>query len=48
VLAESLARRHHRTGSCTVTLGDGSAKQLGYELRRSVIPGHHVWVLWES
>lgn len=44
-IVESLAKQPHLTGVCTLALGDGTAQRIRYELRRSVIPGHHVWVL---
>jgi EAL domain-containing protein (putative c-di-GMP-specific phosphodiesterase class I) len=40
-----LAERRHLSGACEVTIGDGSRERLRYELRRSMIPDHHVWVL---
>jgi EAL domain-containing protein (putative c-di-GMP-specific phosphodiesterase class I) len=44
-LLEKLAREPQLTGTCEVTIGDGSRRRVRYELRRSVVPGHHVWLI---
>jgi hypothetical protein len=30
---------------CDVTARDGSRRRVRYELRRSLVPAHHVWIL---
>jgi EAL domain-containing protein (putative c-di-GMP-specific phosphodiesterase class I) len=43
-LLDSLAQQPQLSGYCEVTVGDGT-RRVSYELRRSMIPGHHVWIL---
>jgi EAL domain-containing protein (putative c-di-GMP-specific phosphodiesterase class I) len=33
------------SGTCSLTLGDGSSHRLRYDLQRSFVPHYHVWVL---
>jgi EAL domain-containing protein (putative c-di-GMP-specific phosphodiesterase class I) len=42
---DTLAQGEHVTGACEITIGVGSSRRVRYELRRSAIPHHHVWVL---
>jgi EAL domain-containing protein (putative c-di-GMP-specific phosphodiesterase class I) len=44
-LLDTLAGQQQIEGMIDVTAGDGSRRRVRYELRRTMIPGHHVWVL---
>jgi EAL domain-containing protein (putative c-di-GMP-specific phosphodiesterase class I) len=41
----ALSRTPTLSGMCEVAVGDGTRRRVNYELRRSMIPGHHVWLL---
>jgi PAS domain S-box-containing protein len=44
-LVDALAEKPQLSGTCEVTAADGSRTHVSYELRRSLVPGHHVWLL---
>jgi EAL domain-containing protein (putative c-di-GMP-specific phosphodiesterase class I) len=44
-LLHSLADQPQRSGTCDLIVGDGLRQRVRYELRRTMIPDHHVWVL---
>jgi EAL domain-containing protein (putative c-di-GMP-specific phosphodiesterase class I) len=44
-LLDSLAEQPHLSGTCDLVVGDGARQRVRYELRRSMVPGHHVWIV---